>query len=126
MKHLTTTLLALSAGAVLAPGCIFVEDDDDAYLEAYEPCSSSWQCEFPADGCYSLMVDYGRRIVTDRMCTLECQDDFDCPWGGACYQVMSGPPICYQRCDVDYDCPPGFACIDTVGGRPLDAICLPY
>lgn len=116
---------ALALAGVLGSGCV-IDVDDDPYIEVYEPCSRSWQCEWPADACWRIAVDYGDWFVSDRMCTLECNGDRDCPWGGACYSVQGDVPLCYQRCDRDWQCPTGFACIDTVGGWTGDAICLPW
>jgi hypothetical protein len=115
----------MAAAFSTSPACI-VDVSDGPYLAPYEPCGSTTQCELPSDSCYSITVDYGSDIVSDTMCSLSCGSDRDCPFGGACYQVQSGPPICYQRCSFDGDCAPGYACLDTAGGWRGDAICLPY
>jgi hypothetical protein len=113
-------ILAATAGACT------VSVEDGPYLETYEPCGSTSQCLSTTDSCYTITVDYGSDIVSDGMCSRSCGNDGDCPFGGACYTVQSGPPICYARCAFDEDCPPGYACLDTVGGWRGDAICLPY
>ena len=125
-RHTMLPAIGVLALSGLALGGCFVEVDDDAYIEVYEPCSRSWQCEWPADACYAVDVDYGSWYVADRMCTLECWDDWDCPWSGACYSVQGNTALCYQRCDRDWECPAGFACVDTVGTWYGDAICLPW
>lgn len=127
-------LLALFAAG--ATGCVVYEDEPEyvarpgpppqpPLLAVYEPCFDSYDCAAPADACYEVTVDHGSHVVTDGTCSLQCIDDLDCPYGGACYSVQGQAFICYQRCLYDSDCPLGFACIDTVGGA-ADAICLPY
>lgn len=127
MNRLSTrSFHVLIAAALCTAGACSVEVSDGPFLEVYEPCGATSQCLQPSDSCYTITVDYGTDVVSDTMCSLSCIDDLDCPFGGACYQLQSGPPICYQRCSFDGDCPPGFACLDTVGGASFDAICLPF
>lgn len=121
---MTRPIQMLVAAAFFAGGCIIV--DDDYARPTYSECDYDSQCGGASDGCYDLFVDYGTHVASGGLCSLWCDSDFDCPYGGACYSVSAGPRICYERCSGDWSCPFGFACIDTVGGQPFDSICLPY
>ncbi|NUP07882.1 MAG: hypothetical protein HOW73_17690 [Polyangiaceae bacterium] len=121
-----TVSLTTGLGAVIAAGCsgsasvesdVIVEDTFDYY----EPCAVDDQCPFDA-GCFDVEVDYGDVIVSDAMCTYECDFDDECEYDGRCLGA-AGPPICYSRCIDDFDCFEGFICVDLADD--FDPVCAP-
>lgn len=113
----------LLAGSLGLSGCVVVEE---RATPIYDPCYSTSECDAYSDACWEVSIDYGDGIATDAMCSVQCIDDLDCPYGGLCMSLGGETPICYQPCIDDFDCAGGFACIDTAGPRSFDAICLPY
>jgi hypothetical protein len=114
----------LPALGLVLSGCFFVVDDDDPDYDAYLACYDDFDCGGSTPECIEITFETDTRSVTDNMCTTRCRDDYDCPFGGACYEIGGSPAICYERCDFHSDCPPGWGCTDTWGGA-LDSICLP-
>jgi hypothetical protein len=39
------------------------------------------------DGCFEVAVDYGWYGAIGQMCSSYCRDDWDCPLGGACFEL---------------------------------------
>lgn len=70
------------------------------------PCDSDRDC---TDQCAE------QKEFDDGMCTIECDDDHDCPDGTVC--ILNGGGVCAISCDRDSDCD-GFAqkfeCKETV------------
>ncbi len=92
----------------------------------YEDCDSSSAC-VGSTVCVRVAFEEGR---TGRMCSAQCERHADCPFGGACYELVGDPQpglrYCYARCVDELDCAPGFTCADAqMGDTTVDGICLP-
>jgi hypothetical protein len=60
----------------------------------------------------------------DGTCTIDCNDDIDCPRGTACVEREGG--ICLLLCDFDRDCRPSYACepISRHGHSGSASVCI--
>ena len=95
----------------------------------YSRCDSTSDCNSNL-ACYTVAFEVGR---DGTMCSDSCVDDNDCPFGGACYELIGDPiegqRICYDRCiAARNDCAIGFECrptLDEADNPTGDAICLP-
>lgn len=60
-------------------------------------------------------ADCSERCLTgsefpDGMCTVSCDDDYDCPGGTVCVEKRDG--VCLLECERSRDCPGGYECDD--------------
>ena len=77
---------------------------------------------FENDGCEELCMTGSD--WPGGMCTVECDDDRDCPDLSYCVAIERG--ICLMDCIVDEDCPSGYTCddIDREGHRGEIYVCV--
>lgn len=63
------------------------------------------ECQYHSD-CNERCVTGGD--FPDGMCTVSCDDPYDCPAGTTCISKKDG--VCALQCDRDRDCPGGYEC----------------
>ncbi len=114
----------------------------------YDTCVTVDDCVPAATLCEELTVEFGGRLFSNAICTLECQTagalSPDCPRSfvarfGSCYPAslaggLGDVSVCFEPCDFDEDCLFGFRCLGAVelcGSAtscpvgPDDRICVP-
>src|SRR5438045_485496 len=84
-----------------------VEPTDVATQDAYDRCESTNECSDNTQ-CHDVVLDYGSSVVADTMCTIPCDRDEECLYGGRCVHPADQPALCYRRCLGDLDCYDGF------------------
>lgn len=94
----------------------------DMCTQEYEPPDEDGNCDAPASA-YDIEWRDGR----GPMCSVECEDELDCPSVGAsrprCLEIgRTRAFLCYTECRSDADCHRGWVCQPlSSGGR----VCLP-